>query len=281
MIQFQDLPTKINPIAVSFNGFDLRWYSISYLLVFITVVILISFRIKKNDAQKYFNLNLSFDSLLEILTWLFFGAVLGGRIFHIFLNLNFYFQNPIQTFSPFQNSQFVGLYGMSFFGGLIGALLTGYWLCRKKKISFTSLINFLLPAFPLGYFWGRIGNFLNGELYGKKTDLPWAMNFPTDPENLPRHPSQLYEAFLEGIVIFLILWSIRNHPKLKNQILPLFLILYGIIRFVMEFFRENFDGTYLAGLLTQGQLLSIVTLLFGLFILGYRYENTGSGNFLR
>jgi len=126
------------------------------------------------------------------------------------------------------------------------------------------LTNLVIPAFPLAYFWGRIGNFFNGELFGKITDVPWAMYFPADPSRL-RHPSQLYEALGEGVLLFLIFWPIRNHPKVQNKLFFLYLFSYGLIRFLLEFFRE--EPIWLWGALTKGQFLCLIMMIIG--IIGY------------
>jgi phosphatidylglycerol:prolipoprotein diacylglycerol transferase len=155
---------------------------------------------------------------------------------------------------------------MSFHGGLLGAVLSAFLYCKIKKINFQRLSDFFVPAIPLGYFWGRIGNFFNQELYGKITEKPWGMSF--NPANSAlRHPTQLYEAFLEGLVIFLIFWPLRNKKILKDKFLGLYLILYGIFRFFIEFFRQSPDSQIVLQFLTMGQLLCLAMIFGGIFLI--------------
>jgi phosphatidylglycerol---prolipoprotein diacylglyceryl transferase len=208
------------------------------------------------------------DFLLNFLIYVFIGLLIGARLGYVlFYDLKYFLENPLAVVSPFNVAgEFVGIYGMSYHGGLLGALLLGWIFCKKRGINFVQMADFVVPAVPAGYFFGRLGNFLNGELYGRATQKWWGMYFPSDISGILRHPSQLYEAFLEGIILFLILWSARSRLKLKGQLLGLYIIGYSFFRIICEFFREPDPQIgYLFGFLTLGQILSF----FGLILGGY------------
>jgi phosphatidylglycerol:prolipoprotein diacylglycerol transferase len=231
-----------------------------YLVAFLVVYLLVKFRINRKEI---FNDQAS-KLLLDFLLYVFVGLVIGARLGEVFFyNFQYYFVNPLAIISPFDpvTHEFVGIYGMSYHGGLIGVVVAAYLWTRKNKINFLEWANFIVPAIPLGYFFGRIGNFINGELYGRITTKWWGMYFAGD--QYLRHPSQLYEAMLEGIVLFLILWPLRNHKKLKNNMLAIYLAGYAVTRFISEFFREP-DGWI--GFLTIGQFLSILMFLASVFV---------------
>ena len=218
----------------------------------------------------------------------FGGLLIGGRLGYVlFYNLAYYVQNPLAIVSPIDpvTHQFIGIYGMSYHGALIGALAAGWIFIRIRnnpikyqrscpptaefnRASFWQLANFIAPAIPAGYFFGRIGNFLNGELWGRATSKFWGMYFPSDPFGILRHPSELYEATLEGLILFLILWPLRNNKKYKNHLLALYLIGYALARIMGEFFREpDAQVGYIFSVLTLGQILSLVMLIFGLLLI--------------
>ncbi|HHX58908.1 MAG TPA: prolipoprotein diacylglyceryl transferase [Candidatus Moranbacteria bacterium] len=236
-IFWQNLQNYFDPIIFSWGFFSLHWYSLTYLTALLTVYLLLRYRIK-NDY--FYSKNILSVPLLDKLSlFLIIGVILGGRLGYVFFyELGYFIQHPVEIFWPFSQSKFIGISGMSFHGGLIGAILTGFWFSKKNNLSFLFLASFIIPAVPLGYFWGRLGNFLNSELYGRPTDSAIGMYFPTDQTHQLRHPSQLYEAIGEGILLFLILWPLRNSPKIKDSLLWIYLILYGFIRFFIEFFRQ-------------------------------------------
>jgi len=202
----------------------------------------------------------------------FIAALLGGRIGYVlFYNLPYFWAHPLAIVSPYDaaSGQYVGIYGMSYHGALIGVIIATTYFCKKNNISFWQWSDFVVPAIPAGYFFGRVGNFLNGELFGRVTDSPLGMYFAQDSINL-RHPSQLYEAFGEGVLLFVILWAVRNKKHRPGTILIYYVMGYGIIRFMIEFFRQpdpqiGFLGSYF----TLGQLLCVVMIAVGaLFFLG-------------
>lgn len=259
------LPLKIDPILYDFGWMALRWYSLGYLFALLTILFLTSWRLKKNEIayfQKQVHLN---DRLFSVLFFSFLGMLIGAKLGYIF----FYdWQNfllaPWQNLNPFLNGKFVGFFGLSFHGGLIGILLGSLYACKKENMTWLKLADLIIPIFPLAYFWGRIGNFFNGELFGRVTSAPWGMYFSADLQNL-RHPSQLYEALGEGILLFLILWPIRNQSRFQEKFLFLFLFFYGFIRFFLEFFRQ--EPFFIFNLLTKGQFLCLIMVFIG--IVGY------------
>lgn len=257
------LPLKINPILYDFSWITLRWYSLGYFFAILTILLLTSWRLKKNEIsyfQKQVRLN---DRLFSVLFFSFFGMLIGAKLGYIFFyDWQDFFLNPWQSLIPFFEGKFIGFFGLSFHGGLIGVLLGSYYACKKEKLDWLKLTDLIIPVFPLAYFWGRISNFFNGELFGRITSVPWGMYFPNDLQNL-RHPSQLYEALGEGILLFLILWRIRNQSRFQKKFLFLFLFFYGLIRFFLEFFRQ--EPFFLLDFLTKGQFLCLIMVFFGIF----------------
>ncbi|MFH0969255.1 MAG: prolipoprotein diacylglyceryl transferase [Patescibacteria group bacterium] len=262
---YQHLPEYINPIAFSIGSFNIRWYSLMYLAGFFVVYILLKYKIQ-NTRYKIRDTNLIIDFLL----YSFAGLIIGARLGYVlFYNFNYFFHNPLEIISPFNSSgNFTGIFGMSYFGGLIGIGIASLVFCGIKKIKFWQWADFAIPAIPAGYFFGRIGNFLNGELFGKITEKPWGMYF--NSESFLRHPTQLYEALLEGLLLFIILWLLRGRTKFPGYLLLIYLFGYGIIRFFIEFLREP-EGAPLSSL-TTGQILSIF-LIFFLILLFFKLKN--------
>ncbi|PIP26247.1 MAG: prolipoprotein diacylglyceryl transferase, partial [Candidatus Moranbacteria bacterium CG23_combo_of_CG06-09_8_20_14_all_40_16] len=181
---YQELPLRINPLVFHFGFFQISWYALMYLVGFVAVYGLLLWRIKKKEGDW------SKENIREFLWNAFLGAIIGGRLGYVlFYNLPFYWENPLAIISPFdQQGQWTGIYGMSYHGGLMGALLAALFFSRKNKLNFFSWADFIVPAVPAGYFFGRLGNFLNGELFGRITQKSWGMYFPG--ETLLRHPSQ-------------------------------------------------------------------------------------------
>jgi len=208
----------------------------------------------------------------DLLFYLIMGLLLGGRIGYVlFYNLKEYLHAPWEVFAIWHG-------GMSFHGGLIGMLVSGYFFARKRKAVFLDLADIGALAAPLGLMLGRIGNFINGELYGRVTSVPWGIVFPGGGP-LPRHPSQLYEALFEGPILFIILWCLRTRLKTPGELLVAFLWGYGIFRFTIEFFREPDPqlGFLIEGL-TMGQLLCLGMIAGGVGLLIYiRLTQPGKG----
>lgn len=264
---YQNLPEKINPAIFSIGYFSIYWYSLMYLLGFTTIVLLLYWRVYKKETDILWN------DIFDFLLNSFLAIIIGGRIGYVlFYNLNYFLANPFEIIFPFgENGNFTGIFGMSYHGGVAGFILAAYFFCKKRKISFLKLTDFILPAVPAGYFFGRMGNFLNGELYGRVTDVGWAMNFG---DGLLRHPSQLYEAFFEGIFLFLILWLGRNRfSKKRGLISGLYLVGYGIARYVIEFFRQPDEHLgFFFHYLTMGQILSIIMIGGGIYLINKKFK---------
>ncbi len=230
-----------------------------YLLGFLGAYFLIT------RQQKARSLGLTGARLQDLIFYLAIGLIVGARLgyvlFYQFSNLAEYFRNPLEILAVWHG-------GMSFHGGLLGALLAGYWFCHRKKLSFWAVADCVIVTAPVGLGLGRIGNFINGELFGRPSSVPWAMVFP-EGGPLPRHPSQLYEAGLEGLVLFLILWKLKDFDLKPGSLVCAFLASYGVFRFVVEFFREPDPQLgLLLGFMSMGQILclSMVLAAVGLWL---------------
>lgn len=259
---YQNLPLKISPEIFQIGFFSLRWYSIGYLLGFITILSLIWWRInqKEFDSKKIPSKEIK-DIFLDIFLISIFGMMLGARLgYFIFYDWATIFNAPLEIFVPGAN----GFFGFSFHGGLLGGLLGAGIYCKKNNLNFKAIRNLIIPAVPLGLFWGRLGNFFNGELFGRETSRIWGMHF--NNQSTLRHPSQLYEALGEGAIIFIILWLNRNKKWAQDNFLSIFLILYGSIRFFIEFFRDSPTEDFILGVITTGQILCLGMILLGIYL---------------
>mgnify|MGYP001178946609 FL=1 len=249
---------SIDPILISLGFLDIRWYSLSYIFTFIFGSILI-----KKLNKKSLN-NLSDIQIDKFFVWAVLGVIIGGRVGYVlFYQLQLFFQDPLYIFQIWKG-------GMSFHGGLIGMILAIYLFAKQNNLSFFYLSDLVSIVAPIGLFLGRISNFINTELYGRVTDFPFAFIYPLIDNN-PRHPSQLYEAFFEGVVLFIILYLIfiKNSKKYSAGIISAyFLILYSIFRFLIEFLREPdlHLGLYL-NYFSMGQILCIPIFFAGILIL--------------
>jgi phosphatidylglycerol:prolipoprotein diacylglycerol transferase len=243
--QFDPIIFQIGPLAV-------RWYGLMYLGGFLFG----SFWISRLAGGR--NIDLNKDRLSDLVFYAVLGVILGGRLgYAIFYNAAFFLENPLKVFAVWEG-------GMSFHGGMLGVAVAMLLFCRKFGYPVLALGDLVVAAAPIGLGLGRIGNFINAELWGRTTDMPWGMVFPYAGD-LPRHPSQLYEMFLEGIVLFLVIW-ILHRLKTRNGV-PFFsfFLLYGVFRFLVEFVREpDTQLGYLWGGATMGQLLSLPMIIFGL-----------------
>jgi len=273
MTFWNNLPAHIDPIALQIGNFGIRWYSLCYLAAFLTIYLLLLWRLRNDQQIKDQYSHLAKKGFLEeLFIFSLFGMLVGAKLGYIFFyDLDNFFSNPLASLFSLETGSFPGLFGFSYHGGLIGIVIAGILFCKKYKLSFLEITDFVIPAIPLGYMWGRLGNFLNGELFGRNTDVPWGMYFPGDQQGTLRHPSQLYEAFFEGIVLFLVLWPLRNKRALQGKLLGLYLIGYGIFRFCIEFFRQPDPqlGMVIIGL-TMGQLLCFGMIVVGLTLLTKR-----------
>ena len=242
----------LNPIAFSLFKFIIYWYSLSYLFGFIFSYFYVKFILNKDFV------NISFAIFEDFLVWAVIGVIIGGRVgYVIFYNLNFYLDNPIEILKIWQG-------GMSFHGGLIGVILSIFFFSKLKKVNFLNLLNLVSSCAPIGLFLGRLANFVNRELIGRPTNSDWGVLFFEN--DVLRHPSQIYEAIFEGLIIFIvILYIIKKKYYTSINVSSLFLIMYGFFRFTVEFYRE--PDSHLGFIfmnISMGQLLCLPMVLLGL-----------------
>jgi len=247
---------EIDPALIKIGPLQLRWYGLMYIFGFAASYLLVRYQVRKKD------LGLSDETIGSLYTWGILGLILGARLGYIvFYQASHYLDHPVEVL-------FLWRGGMSFHGGLIGSVLAGILFARKNGIKPLLLSDLVMATAPIGLFFGRMGNFINGELYGRVTAVPWSMVFPQDPDQLPRHPSQLYEAAVEGLLLFGILWFVLGRNVRQGTVTGLFLVLYGMMRFGVEYFREpDAHLGFVAGPFTMGQTLCGAMILLGLFIL--------------
>lgn len=265
MIDWQHIPEKLSPVFLTAGPLQFRWYGLMYVTAFAVIYLLLMYRLKTESIA------LSRDLVTAHFGWAIAGVLLGGRLGYVlFYEPMMILENPIGIIFPFDvfhGFAFIGLAGMSYHGGVLGVLILTLIFCKKHGVSFWHISDLLVPAIPLGYTFGRLGNFLNGELWGRVTSRPWGMYFPLDVSGALRHPSQLYEAFFEGIVLFAVLWSVRKNQRLRRLFFPLYLAGYGVVRFFIEFVREpDAHLGNILGPLTMGQLLCLAMILIGLIL---------------
>jgi phosphatidylglycerol:prolipoprotein diacylglycerol transferase len=254
---------EIDPVAFQLGPLKVHWYGIMYLVGFSLAWILGSKRAKRPDIV------ITSAQVSDLVFYGALGVVLGGRLGYIlFYNLPTYINTPLAIFKVWQG-------GMSFHGGLIGVLVAMGLYAYKNHLRFFEVTDFIAPLIPLGLGMGRIGNFINGELWGRPTDLPWGMIFPHAGDYLSRHPSQLYQAALEGVVLFIILWLFSKRPRPMMAVSGLFLIGYGSFRFLSEFARtpDAHLGFIAFDWMTMGQILSLPMLIIGGIFMGLAYWN--------
>ncbi len=256
-----DIYQSIDPVAFSIGPFSVRWYGIAYVLGFICAALLVW------HVARRWRVKVDGNALITIMLCVIIGIIVGARLGYVIIYGNgYYWEHPLAIFAVNEG-------GMSFHGGLIGALISGIVAAKITHIPYLTLVDLGVIATPLGLFFGRCANFINGELWGAPTDLPWGVVFGGSAGDMPRHPSQLYEALLEGIVIFLVLYLLarKRPPRPRGTFFGLFLIMYGCFRFLIEFVREpDAQLGYLWGdWLTMGQLLSIPVVIAGIIVLVY------------
>ena len=249
---------NIDPVLVSIGPFEIRYYGLFFVIGFVLGYFLLVYLAKRRE------LSLTKDDIADLLLYIIVGTVLGARIFYVIIyNLPFYLSNPFEIIAIWHG-------GLSFHGGLIGAAIAAFYFTKRKNIEFYEIADISVIPLALGLALGRLGNFTNGELYGRITNVPWSFKFP-DAEGF-RHPSQIY-ASLKNLLIFFTLWIIKDKKLPKGFMFWLFVIMYSILRFVVEFFRQPDEQLgFIIGFLTMGQILSIVMFLVGIFFI-YRIIN--------
>ncbi len=244
---------NIDPVLFHLGSLEIRYYGLFYLIGFVIAY----FMLKKLSKEK--SLNLNEDDLSDLLLYLIIGVVIFARLFYvIFYNLSYYWQNPLEAFAIWHG-------GLSFHGGLVGAAIAGYYFTKKKNIAFYDLADILVIPASIGLALGRIGNFLNSELYGRVTNLPWAVKFK-DASGF-RHPSQIYES-IKNLIMFTTLWNLRNKKLPKGFLFWTFVTMYGAFRFLIEFAREPDPQLgFILGPFTMGQFLTFPMFVIGLIML--------------
>ena len=267
----------IDPIAFSLGPVQVHWYGLMYLLAFFSAWALGRSRIRAGRLP-----GVDMNGFSDLLFYAMLGVVIGGRVgYMLFYAFDALLANPLILFKVWEG-------GMSFHGGLLGVLAGCLWWVRRQRLHFFDVMDFVAPLVPLGLGFGRLGNYIGGELWGKYTGSSWGVIFPRAEQGLQdlpwdqlqaqyasgalnalaRHPSQLYEAFLEGVVMFAVLWLYSAKPRARYAVSGLFALLYGLFRFLVEFVRMPDNGIYVAfGWLTRGQILSLPLILLGLWLL--------------
>jgi phosphatidylglycerol:prolipoprotein diacylglycerol transferase len=248
---------NFDPVAISLGPLTVHWYGLMYLAGFACGLLLGRRRaIRPGSGWQA-------DEIIDLLFYIAVGVIAGGRLgYVIFYNPGYYFSHLGEIIALWDG-------GMSFHGGLIGVLVAMGVYARSTDRSYLAVSDFLAPLIPTGLFFGRIGNFINQELWGRVTDVSWGVMFYTAPSSLPRHPSQLYEAALEGVLLFAVLWWFSDTRRQPGQVSGLFVLGYGVFRFFVEFYREpdGHIGTVALDWMTMGQLLSVPMIVLGLYLL--------------
>ena len=252
----------IDPIAFQIGFFKVHWYGLMYLVGFAMAWVLALYN-ARNQQRKW----ITNQQISDLIFYDALGLIIGGRLgYMLFYNFSNFIANPLTLFQVWRG-------GMSFHGGLIGIIITTWIFSRRNHKSWMDVTDFVAPLVPLGLAAGRIGNFINGELWGRITTAPWGMMFP-NAGSLLRHPSQVYEFLLEGVLLFIIMWWFSAKLRPRFAISSLFLLCYGLFRFIVEFFRQpDLQLGFIAfGWLTMGQLLSLPMIVIGSFALRWTYH---------
>lgn len=275
-IWWQQLPMKIDPVVFEIGGLKVHYYGLMYIVAFAVTYSLVRHRLKHEGRFA-----ISVDHVNNLMTYMLIGVIVGGRLGYVlFYNFSYYFHNPLEIFLPFEFSNgvtFTGISGMSFHGGLLGVILSVWLYTKKNSLSFWVVADLFAPAIPLGFTFGRMGNFINGELFGRVTTSPIGMYFQLAPGTDLRHPSQLYEAFFEGIFLFAVLWPMRKIPFPNGTLMAFYIIGYGVVRFFIEYFRQpdaHLGFVWMS--FSLGQILSGLMIIGGVFLSVYIHRRKNS-----
>ncbi len=260
---------SFNPIAFHIFSLPVHWYGMMYVLALMTALYVGKYFMKKD------NLNFSSDQIDVYFIYVEVGVILGARLGYILFydtNTSFYLTHPWQIFNPFVNGEFVGIRGMSYHGAVIGFALGSYLYSKRHNVSLGMIMDLVALAIPLGFVFGRIGNFLNQELIGRETDVPWGILV----DGTLRHPSQLYEALLEGFGVFLVVYIYRKYKKFSGELILIYAISYGLFRTIAEVYRmpDVQIGYVCCNTITQGQVMSLGMSLTAMILwLYFYYQN--------
>jgi phosphatidylglycerol:prolipoprotein diacylglycerol transferase len=260
---WQHLPQHMNPVIFEIGGFRLQYYGLMYIVAFAITYGLALYRIRREERFQ-----IDTDQLQGLLTAMILGLIVGARLGYVlFYNFSYYLHHPLEIVLPFEFSnglRFTGITGMSYHGGLIGVVVGAILFVRKNDLDFFRMADLIVPCIPLGYTFGRLGNFINGELYGRITTHPIGMFFPLAPGPYRRHPSQLYEAIFEGLFLFIVLWALKKRVRMRGAMLGLYLMGYGLIRFFIEYARQpDAQLGFIVLSFSMGQLLCAAMILAG------------------
>jgi len=266
---WQHLPEHIDPVIFQIGAFRVQYYGLMYVVAFAITYFLAAYRVRHENR-----FSITVDQVKEMAVNMLLGLVVGARLGYVlFYNFSYYLKHPLEVVLPFQFNngiEFTGISGMSYHGGLIGVLIVSWLSVRRYKLSFWEACDLFVPVIPLGYTFGRLGNFINGELYGRVTTSPIGMYFPLAAGPARRHPSQLYEALFEGVFLFLVLWFLRKRKMPEGATLALYLIGYGLVRFFIEFYRQpdvQLGFVFLS--FTMGQMLCSGMIAGGILLFFY------------
>lgn len=272
---WQHLPEHMDPVIFEIGSFRLQYYGLMYIVAFAITYGLACYRLRREERFQ-----IDVDQLQGLMTAMILGLIIGARLGYVlFYNFSYYLNHPLEIILPFEFSggiRFTGITGMSFHGGLIGVIVATVIFVRKNRLEFFHMADLIVPCIPLGYTFGRLGNFINGELYGRVTAHPIGMFFPFAPGPGRRHPSQLYEAFFEGIVLFAVLWAIKGRVATRGAMLAFYLMGYGLVRFFIEYARQpDAHLGFIFFSLSMGQLLCMAMILAGGLLLVYLRKQSG------
>ncbi len=264
---WNNIYTQFDPVAFHLGFFAVHWYGIMYMFALLGALYASKWFVKRD------NLGFSDKVLDNYFIWIEVGIILGARVGYILFydpHLDYYLTRPWQMFNPFLDGTFVGIRGMSYHGAIVGFMLGTWLFWLKYRVNIWSLLDLVALSVPIGYIFGRIGNFLNQELVGKPTDVSWGIYV----DGVLRHPSQLYEAFLEGLIVFILLYAYRKYKKFDGELIAFYGLLYAISRFVAEFWREpDFQIGYVYGeWMSKGQALSLLMAGASVILYGFLFK---------
>lgn len=260
---WQHLPEHMDPVILEIGSFRLQYYGLMYIVAFAITYLLACYRIRRENRVQ-----IDKEQLQGLMTAMILGLIVGARLGYVlFYNLPYYLHHPLEIILPFSFSggfHFTGITGMSYHGGLVGVVVASAIFVRNNRLDFFRMADLIVPCIPLGYTFGRLGNFINGELYGRVTTHPIGMYFPFAQGPGRRHPSQLYEAFFEGVVLFVVLWAVKGRVRTRGAMLAVYLMGYGLVRFFIEYARQpDAHLGFIVLSLSMGQLLCMAMILAG------------------